>query len=171
MHSLGGLVTKKALCLSQQTIYPHLEHLNRCSIGVVFLGTPHRGSNFAPFAASVANILKAGGKRVNKEILQLLSRDSEVLADVEESYAVWLRRNNDRFDLTCFFEELELPAVGMVSSLLHSRRFACTLLINERLWQRNRRRLAVTHSYQSMQTIRCVDRSSFHRGSLTIHRA
>jgi len=104
--------------------------MDRCTIGVIFLGTPHRGSDLTPFAASVANILKAGGKRVNKEILQLLNRNSEVLADVEETYAVWLRRNSSRFDLTCFFEELELPAVGMVNSILRSQQFACTLLIN-----------------------------------------
>lgn len=133
MHSLGGLVTKKALCLSEQTIFLHWKQLDRCTIGVVFIGTPHRGSDLTPFAASVANILKAGGKRVNKEVLQLLNRDSEVLADVEESYAVWLRRNNDRFDLICFFEELELPAVGMVSLLFRPRRFPYILLINERL--------------------------------------
>ena len=130
MHSLEGLVTKKALCLSEQTIYPHWKQMDRCTIGVIFLGTPHRGSDLTPFAASVANILKAGGKRVNKEILQLLNRNSEILADVEETYAVWLRRNSSRFDLTCFFEELELPAVGMVNSILRSQQFACTLLIN-----------------------------------------
>lgn len=149
-------MTKKALCLSEQTTYSHLKQMDRCTIGVVFLGTPHRGSGLTPFAASVANILKAGGMRVNKEILQLLNRNSEVLADVEESYAVWLRRNSSRFDLTCFFEELELPAVGMVESLLRSRRIACTLLIDERLWQRNRRKLADTPSYQFTQTIWCV---------------
>lgn len=122
VHGLGGLVTKKVLCLSEQAIYPHLQQIERCTTAVAFLGTPHRGSDLTPFAASVANILKAGGKRVNKEILQLLDRNSEVLADVEESYGVWLRRNSSRFDLTCFFEELELPAVGMVDSLLRSRR-------------------------------------------------
>ena len=103
--------------------------MDRCTIGVVFLGTPHRGSDLTPFATIVANILKAGGKRVNREILQLLNRDSEVLADVEESYAEWLRKNKGRFDLTCFFEELELPAVGMVSSLPCFRRFPSMLLI------------------------------------------
>ncbi len=123
-------MTKKALCLSEQTIYPHWKQMDRCTIGVIFLGTPHCGSDLTPFAASVANILKAGGKRVNKEILQLLNRNSKVLADIEETYAVWLQRNSSRFDLTCFFEELELPAVGMVNSILRSQQFACTLLIN-----------------------------------------
>lgn len=113
-------MTKKALCLSEQAFDSHQKQLDHCTIAVAFLGTPHRGSDLTSFASSVANILKAGGKRVNKEILQLLNRHSEVLADVEDSYGVWLRRNSSRFELTCFFEELELPAVGMVGSLLRS---------------------------------------------------
>jgi hypothetical protein len=116
VHSLGGLVTKKALCLSEQAVEPHLKQLDRCTIAVGFLGTPHRGSGLTPFAAAVANILKAGGKRVNNSILQILHRDSEVLADVEGSFGIWLRKNSSRFNLTCFFEELEFPTVGMVGS-------------------------------------------------------
>lgn len=116
VFSLGGLVTKKALCLSERAFYPHLQQIDRCTIAVAFLATPHRGSDHARFATSMANILKAGGMRVNKDILQLLRRDSEVLADVEDSYAVWLRKYDHRFDLACFYEELELPGIGRVGS-------------------------------------------------------
>ncbi|GKZ73223.1 hypothetical protein AnigIFM50267_009900 [Aspergillus niger] len=115
-HSLGGLVIKKAICLSEQETQSHLKQLEQQIIAVAFMGTPHRGSDLAQFATGVANILKASGKRLNKGILQLLKRNSEVLADVEESFSIWLRKNADRFSLTCFFEELELPAVGMVVS-------------------------------------------------------
>jgi hypothetical protein len=79
---------KKALCLSEHAFEPHQKQLDRCTIAVAFLGTPHRGSGLAPFATGVAQILKAGGKRVNRDILQLLNRDSEVLADVEESFGI-----------------------------------------------------------------------------------
>jgi hypothetical protein len=78
------------------------------------LGTPHRGSGLAPFAKVVANILKAGQKRVNKNILGLLTRGSEVLADVEDSFANWLRKKDATFNITSFYEELELPGVGQV---------------------------------------------------------
>jgi hypothetical protein len=109
-------VTKKALCLSEQAVEPHLKQLDCCAIAVAFLGTPHRGSGLTPFAKGVANILKAGRMRVNNTILQLLDRDSEVLADVEGSFGIWLQKNSNRFYVTCLFEELELPAVGMVGS-------------------------------------------------------
>ena len=109
-------MTKKALYLSEQAVEPHLKQLDYCTIAVAFLGTPHRGSGPKPFAQGVANILKAGGMRVNKNILQLLHQDSGVLADVEESFSIWLRKNSSRFDVTCFSEELELPAIGIVGS-------------------------------------------------------
>jgi protein SERAC1 len=107
-------VTKKALWLSEQALSPCEQQLSRFTIAVAVLGTPHRGGNFATFATGVANILKAAGKRVNRDILALLQRNSESLAEVEDSFAIWLRRNNSRFDLTCFFEERELPGIGMV---------------------------------------------------------
>lgn len=116
MHSLGGLVTKKALCLSDQAVESYEKQLDRCTIAVAFLGTPHRGSDLAPFASGIAQMLKVARKRVNLDILQLLRRDSEVLDDVEGSFGIWLRKNGGRFSLTCFFEEQELPAVGMVSA-------------------------------------------------------
>ena len=107
-------MTKEAPCLSEQAFERHLKQTHRCTIAVAFLGTPHRGSGLAPFATSIASILKAAHKRVNAEILQLLNRDSEVPAAVDYSFGVWLRRNSGRFELTCFFEEFAFPAVGTV---------------------------------------------------------
>jgi len=84
------------------------------------LSTLHRGFDLILFAVSVTNILKADDKQVNKKILQLLNQNFKILADVEETYAVWLQRNSSHFDLTCFFKELKLSAVEMVNSILHS---------------------------------------------------
>ncbi|KAI1388442.1 uncharacterized protein F4822DRAFT_246736 [Hypoxylon trugodes] len=113
-HSLGGLVTKRALALSENSADEHLRQIERDTIGIVFLGTPHRGADMAPFAKAVANILKASGSRTNPKILEALKRDSEVLAAVEDAFSNWLRRASGRFQLTCFSEEDELPGVGLV---------------------------------------------------------
>jgi hypothetical protein len=107
-------VAKKALCLSERCADDHLKQLDRTTIAVAFLGTPHRGSTLAPYATSITNILNAI-KRVNVEILEVLQRNSEVLNDVENGFAAWLRKNSSRFNLACFYEELELPArIGLV---------------------------------------------------------
>jgi hypothetical protein len=128
-------------------------------IAVAFLGTPHRGSDLAPFATGVAKILKAGGMRVNKDILQLLARDSSVLTDAEESFGIWLRKTSGRFNLTCFSEELELPTIGMVrspccrKSLILVFRIALT---RTRLLRKNQQRLVDILRYQFMPITWCV---------------
>ncbi|KAK3901199.1 hypothetical protein C8A05DRAFT_35131 [Staphylotrichum tortipilum] len=116
VHSLGGLVAKKALCLSEQAGETRLQQLHANTTGLAFLGTPHRGAGLAPFATGVARVLKAARKRVNSEILSVLQRDSEALADIDASFATWLRKRGDRVEVTCFSEEHELPGIGLVVS-------------------------------------------------------
>ncbi|KAK4198213.1 hypothetical protein QBC40DRAFT_350343 [Triangularia verruculosa] len=113
VHSLGGLLAKKALLLSEQAAELHERQLHECTIGVAFFGTPHRGSGVASFATAVAHILKAAQKRVNTSILALLKRDSEALADIDSSFGLWLRKKGDQIQIACFSEEHELPGIGM----------------------------------------------------------
>ncbi len=109
-------MAKKALCLSEQAVEARLQQLHASTVGLAFLGTPHRGSGLAPFATGVAQILKAARKRVNTEILSVLQRDSEALADIDASFATWLRKRRDRVEVTCFSEERELPGIGLVQT-------------------------------------------------------
>ncbi|KAF5228483.1 hypothetical protein FAUST_11030 [Fusarium austroamericanum] len=43
-HSLGGLVYKEAILLSRNNPKPHLRGIFDCTKGIIFLGTPHKGS-------------------------------------------------------------------------------------------------------------------------------
>ena len=114
VHSLGGLVVKKALCVSAESFEEEHKQLDRCTMGICFLGTPHQGSGIADFATIIAGVLKAAQK-VNKSVIDVLRPDSEVLADLQQSFGSWLRRNSDKISLTCFYEEYEMPGfVGMV---------------------------------------------------------
>jgi hypothetical protein len=58
-------------------------------------------------------------KQANPQILTILESDSEVLARVQDSFHTMIRsRNQDRLPLievACFFEELPLPGIGVVS--------------------------------------------------------
>ncbi len=116
-------MAKKALCLSEQALDAHWQQLHNHTIGLAFLGTPHRGSNIASFAAGISQILKVARKRVNADILSLLRRDSEVLADIDASFGTWLRKRENRVEITCFSEELELPGIGLVRNALLSSPF------------------------------------------------
>jgi hypothetical protein len=58
-------------------------------------------------------------KQTNPQILAVLERESEVLARVQDEFYTMVRsRNQERLqpiEITCFFEELPLPGVGVVS--------------------------------------------------------
>jgi hypothetical protein len=58
-------------------------------------------------------------KQANPQILQVLKQDSEVLARIQDSFHTMIRaRNTDGLqpiEITCFFEELPLLGVGVVS--------------------------------------------------------
>jgi hypothetical protein len=65
VHSLGGLVTERALQGSETNAEKHLRQIEDAALGIVFLGTPHAGSDLAPFAKAVGKLLSLAGKRVN----------------------------------------------------------------------------------------------------------
>lgn len=58
-------------------------------------------------------------RKTNPEILAVLERESEVLARVQDEFHTMVRlRNQEKLhpiEITCFFEELPLPGVGVVS--------------------------------------------------------
>jgi protein SERAC1 len=43
-HSLGGLVSKEAILLSRNNPEAHLRAIFDCTKGIIFMGTPHKGS-------------------------------------------------------------------------------------------------------------------------------
>lgn len=109
-------MVERALQLSENSAEKHLRQIENSTVGIAFLGTPHAGSGFAPFAKSVGKALSFLGKRVNTDILEALKRDSQILLDVEDWFGHWRRRRAETnpVQITCFFEELELPAFGKV---------------------------------------------------------
>lgn len=86
-HSLGGIVVKKALIMA------YMEHVNYgdildSTIGIVFMGTPHRGSDLASWGLMATNLVNAAslGMGINKELLKTLKADSEMLAGISTQF-------------------------------------------------------------------------------------
>ncbi|PKY04955.1 hypothetical protein P168DRAFT_304062 [Aspergillus campestris IBT 28561] len=98
-HSLGGLVVKKAMEVSEHSADEHLMQIEKETVGIAFLGTPHRGADIAPFTDAIANIVKISGVRTNAKILDTLERNSQVLGGVETYFDNWIRKNNGRIRL------------------------------------------------------------------------
>ncbi|KAM4066692.1 SesB [Hirsutella rhossiliensis] len=117
-HSLGGLVCKDAILLSRNNPEPHLRGIFDCIEGIVFMGTPHRGSWMADWAkipASALGILKS----TNKSLLKILETDDNYLQSAQDRFWSLIReqqRAGRDLEITCFFEELPLPVVGKVVS-------------------------------------------------------
>ena len=108
----------QALSTAQQRPETHLQKVLDRTRGIVFLGTPHHGSGLAHWAESLA---KAIGilKQTNTEILAILRRDSEVLERVQSGFHTMIRLRAQvgapPIEITCFFEELPLLGIGVVS--------------------------------------------------------
>lgn len=117
-HSLGGLVCKEAILLSRNNPESHLCSIFEYTTGIIFMGTPHRGSWIADWMkipASSLGVLKS----TNKSLLQVLRTDNQLLESIQVRFWSMVRGQREsgrRLEITCFFEELPLPVFGKVVS-------------------------------------------------------
>jgi hypothetical protein len=117
-HSLGGLVCKQAILSSRNNPDAHLRNVFNCTKGVIFMGTPHKGSwmaDWAKISASALGLVKS----TNKSLLEILRADNQLLEAIQIGFWSMIRElqgNSRRVEVTCFFEELPLPVVGKVVS-------------------------------------------------------
>ena len=117
-HSMGGLICKKAILLSRNNPEAHLQGIFNCTKGIVFMGTPHKGSwmaNWAKIPAGAFGLVKSA----NKSLLKELETDDQLLETIQVdlwSMVQELRENGRHVEVTCFFEELPLPVAGKIVS-------------------------------------------------------
>ncbi|RMJ25211.1 hypothetical protein PHISP_03917 [Aspergillus sp. HF37] len=116
-HSLGGLVCEDALLTSRQRPEPHLHNIGRSTLGIIFLGTPHRGAGLAKWAEVVSRSIGVI-KQTNSDIVDVLKRDSEVLARIQDGFHTMVKARSvvdlPPIEVTCFYEELPVVGVGLV---------------------------------------------------------
>ncbi|KAI9855289.1 MAG: hypothetical protein M1824_006216 [Vezdaea acicularis] len=101
-HSFGGVVIEQALVDASQHDGPFL-HLSMSTIGIVFLGTPHRGTEAAKWGELIATSGQLLGLGSETRILQDLRKDSLNLVDLLYSFTQWLFRFS--VPIVCFFEK------------------------------------------------------------------
>ena len=104
--------------MSRQRPEAHLQNVVKCTRGIVFLGTPHHGAGLARWAERLAKSIGTI-KETNPKILGVLRQESEVLARIQDGFHTMIRARNQEghppINITCFYEELPLPGVGLVS--------------------------------------------------------
>ena len=86
-HSLGGIVVKRAIILAHEDSDTYHD-LQDAVKGVVFMGTPHRGSQIATFAQIAANILNSlmPGNTIKRPLMRALSTNSRELEEINRSF-------------------------------------------------------------------------------------
>jgi hypothetical protein len=87
---------------------PTLGAIIESTTGVVFIATPHNGSEAAPLAKLVANAAEAEWSRLNKKLLHNLSQESDVLEAQRSSFASVSRD----LQIRCVYEEM--PTMGFM---------------------------------------------------------
>ena len=111
----------QALLASRNSAEKHLQKILACTRGILFLGTPHGGSGLATWAELLAKSIGLI-KQTNSRILEVLQRDSEVLARIQKDFHSMIRARANNHDpaiaITCFYEQLPLPGIGEVSIIM-----------------------------------------------------
>lgn len=112
-HSLGGIVSKEAILLSRNNSQAHLRWMFDCVHGVVFMGTPHKGSWMADWAKISANALGLA-KSTNSSLLDILKEENKYLESIHDRFCDMLKeqhRSRRAIEVICFFEELPMPYI------------------------------------------------------------
>ncbi|KAF1922859.1 uncharacterized protein M421DRAFT_338260 [Didymella exigua CBS 183.55] len=103
-HSYGGLVIKRALILAYQD--QAFNHVAEHTRGVVFLGTPHRGSSFSTWGSLAARALGPLGS--NPSLLQEVEYDALPLLELHEEFE---SARSEKLQVVNFFEQRKMRLV------------------------------------------------------------
>ncbi|KAK4208230.1 hypothetical protein QBC37DRAFT_379273 [Rhypophila decipiens] len=111
-HSLGGIVVKEMLSRSSTSTEPQHARIVESTAGVVFLGTPHRGSpEFAAAGDWARTFVNFFGVETNPAMLHALGLKTTDLERAQESFSgLWLKHG---FRVKTFQEGLGLTGLSI----------------------------------------------------------
>ncbi|KAJ6035826.1 Alpha/Beta hydrolase protein [Penicillium herquei] len=120
-HSLGGLVAAQILIHGERREESsNARAITRCLRGMIFLGTPFRGSGSAKPAETIRRVMSFMGIHTQQETLKLLGRDSERLDELTRAFPDVLNKRRTSQDpddqlQAFFFYETKKTASGIVN--------------------------------------------------------
>ncbi|MCJ1309582.1 hypothetical protein MMC25_003242 [Agyrium rufum] len=101
----------------------HLSSIADFTTGILFMGTPHRGSEQAYWGGILASIL-GYVKQGNAELIKRLNKEEPHLALLQERFIKLLEIRKERnrpISITCFYEELPVPVLGTIVPALSAQ--------------------------------------------------
>ncbi|KFY43045.1 hypothetical protein V494_02119 [Pseudogymnoascus sp. VKM F-4513 (FW-928)] len=99
-HSFGGNLIQRAIVNAH--LHEEKEYIAMATAGVIFFGTPHRGSKDASWGRIIAELGDYLGFGSYDGIIKDLEEESTNQIDLLHDFSVWLRRMSA--EAVCFFE-------------------------------------------------------------------
>ena len=112
-HSLGGIVVKDALNTSKIAA-TFAKEIVSDTRGVIFLGTPHRGSAVASLGKVISGLARVAFQNPNPNILSALEKDSDTFERISNTFRHVLA--SGRINIHSFQEELQTHGISIVDA-------------------------------------------------------
>ena len=113
-HSTGGLVVKRALIEASRHPSAGISDVYRYTSGILFLGTPHRGSSSADLGLILPNIVRAAGLvPVNQDLLRLVQLESRGLNEMNQGF---LHVAGESLLIGSFYETQATKRLGIITA-------------------------------------------------------
>lgn len=90
---------------------PELGQIYQSVVGVVFMGTPHRGSDKVSFADMLVLAAKVTWRKPNDELLNSLKSNAGILNQQRANFTTIM----GNFFVVCLYEESVNSKIGMVT--------------------------------------------------------
>lgn len=100
-HSLGGIIIKQALRVARQDRTPGFSDISTSTRGIVFFGTPHRGSDLAKWLGMLTAITSTATRTPNPAFVQTLQANSGELLKVSQDFQSLAKE----YAIVSFYEE------------------------------------------------------------------
>ena len=109
-HSLGGIIVKQALVWAHRE--PQYKAIKDHTLGLVFFGTPHRGSEKATYGKILANVATGVMHKPKSKLISALQSNSETLMKLTSEF----KFEAPNMNVTTFYETKPMkPFSGLVS--------------------------------------------------------
>lgn len=119
-HSLGGIIVKQALVWAQRE--PQYQTIRNHTLGIVFFGTPHRGSDKANYGKTLANVAAGVMHKPKSKLISALQSNSETLMRLTSEF----KFEAPNMEIMTFYET---KPMGIFSSLVSTRGFSSLGLV------------------------------------------
>ena len=129
VHSLGGIVVKEMLRRSKgcHLGQAYLSRVFQSTIGIIFFGTPHAGSDPRDLLHHVAEkVIKAVGFSVNEQIVNDLLPSSSRLRELRDEFGPMARDRS--WIIHSFQEQVGVELLGQKVSMFHDVYFNALLI-------------------------------------------